>query len=127
MNPRSPQTATLARRVLLVEDDLVSGPAMAAILRRAGFDVTLVTTIADAIKRLTNSPQFVILDLMLPDGDGAIVLRHIRDHQLVTKVMVTTAVSDPQRLREIRELRPDLLLQKPIDITRLLTCMAMKN
>jgi DNA-binding response OmpR family regulator len=113
--------------VLLVEDDLVSGPAMAAILRRAGFDVTLVTTIADAIKRLTNSPQFVILDLMLPDGDGAIVLRHIRDHQLVTKVMVTTAVSDPQRLREIRELRPDLLLQKPIDITRLLTCMAMKN
>lgn len=100
---------------------------MASILRRAGFEVMLVTTVADAIKRLNNPPQLVVLDLMLPDGDGEIVLKHIRSQKIPVRVMVTTAVSDPQRLREIRELGPDLLLQKPIDITRLLTTMAIKN
>jgi two-component system, OmpR family, response regulator len=113
--------------VLLVEDDLVSGKAMASILRRSGFEVTLVTTIAEALKRLTNPPQFVVLDLMLPDGDGAVVLRKIREQQLATRVMIITAVSDPQRLRAIRDMHPDLLLQKPIDMGRLLTGMAVKN
>jgi DNA-binding response OmpR family regulator len=112
---------------LLVEDDLVSGKAMASILRRSGFEVTVVTTVAEALKRLTSVPQFVVLDLMLPDGDGAVVLQKIRELQLSTRVMVTTAVSDPSRLRAVRDMRPDLLLQKPIDMGRLLAGMAAKN
>ncbi len=109
--------------MLIVEDDVVSGSALGAILRRRGFEIVHVTTIADGLARLADNPQFVILDLMLPDGDGSIILQTIRHQHLPSRVLVTTAVNDPQRLRDVREMKPELLMQKPIDLTRLLTAM----
>jgi DNA-binding response OmpR family regulator len=120
MSPRS-------LRVLLVEDDAVSASALAMILRRRGFEVTQVGTIAEGFNRLAEQPDFLILDLMLPDGDGQTILQHIRTQNLSTRVLVTTAASDPNRLRAVRDLKPDLLLLKPIDITRLLGMMEPGN
>jgi DNA-binding response OmpR family regulator len=113
--------------VLLVADDVISGSALAMIFRRRGFDVIHVTTIAEGFAQLDNQPQFVVLDLMLPDGDGSTILQHIRTRQLPVRVMVTTAVSDPQRLRSVRDMKPDMLLQKPIDVTRLFLGMGFQN
>jgi DNA-binding response OmpR family regulator len=113
--------------VLLVEDDPVTGSVLVAILRRRGHLVTLTTTVADGMKKLEENPQFVILDLMLPDGDGSTILQHIRRLQLPIRVLVTTAVSEPHRLREIHEMKPDLLLQKPIDLGRLIGALQPKN
>jgi two-component system response regulator QseB len=109
--------------VLIVEDDIVSASALGTILRRRGFQVVQVTTVADGLARLAGNPQFVILDLMLPDGDGATVLKAIRDQHLKSRVLVTTAVNDPQQLRDVRDLKPEMVIQKPIDLTRLLTAM----
>jgi DNA-binding response OmpR family regulator len=113
--------------VLLVEDDPVSASALQAILGRRGFHVLAATTLVQAMSLLNNQPQFVLLDLMLPDGDGAVVLRHVRQTSPETRVLVTTAVSNPERLRALRSLGPDVILQKPIDLSALLKLIETPN
>ena len=105
--------------MLLVEDDRISAMALSTILRRRGFEVSHASTVADALACLGLNPVFVILDLMLPDGDGLTVLKTIRQTGRASRVFVTTAVSEPDRLRAVHALKPDLVLQKPIDLSAL--------
>jgi DNA-binding NarL/FixJ family response regulator len=60
-------------------------------------------------------PDFLILDLRLPDGDGEAVLEAVKDAGLKTRVIVCSGAADPLRLLRLRELKPDLTLVKPID------------
>jgi DNA-binding NarL/FixJ family response regulator len=57
---------------------------------------------------------------MLPDGDGMLLLQHIRSQRLPIKVLVTTAVSDPSRMQLVQSLLPEKMLRKPIDLAELL-------
>jgi DNA-binding response OmpR family regulator len=61
-----------------------------------------------------------VLDLMLPDGDGASLLRAVREQSLRCRIAVTTGTNDTRRLRAVTALRPDLLLTKPINLAELL-------
>jgi DNA-binding response OmpR family regulator len=56
----------------------------------------------------------MILDLILPDGDGLEVLRRVRDAELWTHVADCTRASDPMLRMRARALKPDLLLIKPV-------------
>ena len=120
-----PAAQAAPRRVLLVEDDPASRRAMRLLLKHSGWDVLAVATVGEAIAHLAapgarGLPQWVVLDLMLPDGDGSAVLRYIRGGGLPIRVTVTTGVSDPVRLAEVQRLQPQSLLRKPIDLDDLM-------
>src|SRR4051812_30721055 len=85
-------------RVLVVEDDVVSHRALAILLGRIGYDVTGVVSVRAALLKLSGSPlpQFIILDLMLPDASGVEVLAEVRRRKLPVKVAVITAAIDPK-------------------------------
>jgi CheY-like chemotaxis protein len=107
-------------RVMIVEDDDVSCRAMRALLTRWGHDVEACVTTTDALRLVAERlPQCVILDLMLPDMNGIEVLRMIRRRELPVRVAVVTAAFDPQLMREVRSLKPDAVLKKPVDLTEL--------
>ena len=107
-------------RVLVVEDDPESYQALSKILKHVGYEVFTAPTLAAATDLLGTEPRFVVLDLMLPDGNGKELLRDIRDRRLPIKVAVLTAVSDPNLLEEVRQLGPEALFGKPVDVPRLL-------
>ena len=65
-------------------------------------------------------PEYVVLDLMLPDGDGVVLLRAIRAGGRPTRVAVTTGSIEKARLASVRLLKPDVLLFKPITLEDLL-------
>lgn len=68
------------RRVLLVEDDQGVRRMMRFSLRDAGFEITEVTTGAEALLFLkVERPEAVILDLGLPDDLGGAVLDRLRN------------------------------------------------
>ncbi len=107
-------------RILVIEDDYASRTALVAILTRLGWSVGGVSTIAEAHAALQHAqPDCIVLDIMLPDGDGAAILHMIRERKLPIRVAVVTGLHDPDRLAGINALQPEALLRKPIDISEL--------
>jgi len=114
-------TADAARcRVLVVEDDPSSRRALIALLQLKGFEATFADTVAKAMRQLEQNPGCILLDLMLPDGNGAAVLEHIRAHRLPIRVAVMTGASNWQALLDNGRLQPDALFTKPLDLNRLI-------
>jgi two-component system response regulator AtoC len=109
-------------RVLVVEDDQTTGHALELLLRHHRYDVITATSVAEAIGRLSSgpAPDAILLDLMLPDGDGLRVLELIRSRSLPTQVTVMTGVGDPIRLDRAAKLQPHALLLKPVDFPQIL-------
>jgi two-component system, OmpR family, response regulator len=66
-------------RLLVVEDDPGIADLLAGALSFAGFEVRTAATAGEALREVAASPpDLVVLDIMLPDGDGFDVLRRIR-------------------------------------------------
>ncbi len=102
--------------VLLVEDHDTTRHILARLLSLKGWNVQTASTVGEGLALLDSEPDCVILDLMLPDGEGETVLRHVRDAGLRTRVVVTTATGDEGRLERVRQLEPVAILRKPIDV-----------
>jgi two-component system response regulator RegX3 len=106
--------------VLIVEDEDGIALPLAAALRREGFEAVTAGTAADAIAMYDGSPpSLVLLDLMLPDGDGRDVLRHIR-RRSQTPVIMVTARDEPIDKVVGLELGADDYVVKPFDPTELI-------
>jgi DNA-binding response OmpR family regulator len=104
------------RHLLVVEDDLASRRAIRTVFTLRGWDVSSVATVTEALRLLDPPPDCVLLDLMLPDGEGEAVLRAVRNRNLPTRVVVTTGSSDPDRLRDLDRMGPDAVLNKPLNV-----------
>jgi two-component system response regulator RegX3 len=79
------------RRILLIEDEESISEPLAAALRREAFDPVVAENATRGLESFrTRPPDLVLLDLMLPDGDGREVLRQIRTSSR-TPVIVLTA------------------------------------
>jgi DNA-binding response OmpR family regulator len=104
----------------LVEDDPATSKALRVIFDRRGWDVLNVSTIADALALLDWNPDCVVLDLMLPDGDGTVILAKVRAENLPIRVAVTTGSNDLHRLKTVLKLHPDVFLTKPVNLRELL-------
>lgn len=103
-------------RLLIVEDQPETRAAMRRIADGCGYEVFTAATLAEANEALDPPPDGIVLDLVLPDGNGEDILRTVRDGHLETRVVaVVTGLVDVVRLQQVVRLRPDLLLIKPID------------
>src|SRR4051794_19285678 len=102
--------------LVLVEDHDTTRRVLAPLLSLNGWHVQTASTVAEGLALLASGPDCVVLDLMLPDGDGETVLRRVRDERLPTRVVVATATGDEARLERIWRLKPDAVLQKPLDV-----------
>jgi len=107
--------------VLLLEDDIDLGQAVADHLEAAGHIVHWCKLIAQA--RRVADPELALLDLNLPDGDALVLLREWRTGGRMLPVIVLTArdqVSD--RIRGLQAGADDYLV-KPFDLNELLARM----
>jgi DNA-binding response OmpR family regulator len=89
--------------VLVVEDDDRVAGALCDLLGRHGFATSRASGVTQALARLDAAVDLVLLDLMLPDGDGFDLCTRIRAARDVPIVMTTARselrwrVSDVQR------------------------------
>ena len=111
-------------RLLVCEDD----PDIAAILRRTleedGFAVDVVTTVADAIAALSvlNPYRALVLDLVLPDGDGVHLIQALRALPATRDLPIIVVSAEADRGRQAlgaRALNVVDWMDKPVDVARL--------
>jgi DNA-binding response OmpR family regulator len=80
-------------RVLVLEDAPELGAEVAAGLRSVGYAVDLVGTIADADLAVSvNGYDCLVLDRVLPDGDGLDLVRELRGRGARVPVLMLTAM-----------------------------------
>src|SRR6266536_376948 len=101
------------RRVLLIEDeDSISEP-LAAALQREGFAPAVAGTMAEGLESFrTHPPDLVLLDVMLPYGDGRDALRQIRSTSRTPVIMLTARGDEMDRVIGL-ELGADDYVTKP--------------
>ena len=73
------RTEAPARRLLVVDDDETIRGLLSGSLRFAGYEVTAAGTGTEALRAaVTARPDLVLLDVMMPNGDGFEVARRMR-------------------------------------------------
>jgi len=102
-------------RILIVDDDKASSDTLRRLFAHKGWVVTVASCVTEAMTKLDPPPLCVLLDLMLPDGDGEEVLRRMREGKVSSRVAVCTGTNDPVRLALVKGMEPDALFRKPID------------
>ena len=77
--------------VLVVEDEMLMRRTLQDLLQREGFAVTTVGTIAEAMGEVNRRGyDLILLDLILPDGDGIEVCSRIRERHRMPIVILST-------------------------------------
>ena len=100
-------------RILLVEDESTISDPLAESLGRDGFEAEVAPTLAAAREALSREPpDLVLLDVMLPDGDGRDLAREIRSGSDVPIVMLTARGEEIDRVLGL-ELGADDYVVKP--------------
>ncbi len=103
-------------RLLIVEDDSTIAEPLTTGLRREGFEVELVGTGDAALA--AGDHDLVLLDLGLPDLDGRVVCRELRERSAVP-IIVVTARSDEIDRVTLLELGADDYVVKPFGFREL--------
>lgn len=107
--------------ILLVEDE----PALAEIIKESlqskGFEIIHTTTAAAALKQFyTNRPGIIVLDIMLPDGDGYEIAKQIRSTDDETPILFLTSRSRPEDVVTGFESGGNDYLKKPFSLAELI-------
>ena len=100
-------------RILVVEDEPTISEPLAESLGRDGFEAEVAATLAGAREAFRReAPDLVLLDVMLPDGDGRDLAREIRKESDVPIVMLTARGEEIDRVLGL-ELGADDYVVKP--------------
>lgn len=107
-------------RFLLVEDNLDLGRAVQHRLTLDGHAVDWITGISKIGAYLDSAPyDLILLDIMLPDGDGRDFLATHRQQDRKTPVIVITARSEVSDRVHLLDLGADDYITKPFDFSEL--------
>jgi two-component system phosphate regulon response regulator OmpR len=113
----------MGNKVLIVDDDEKLRKLLKEYLEDNGFKVVTLADGSDVRKTLRKeSPEMVILDIMLPGKDGLEVLKEIRAGDTVPVIMLTAKGDQTDRIVGL-ELGADDYLPKPFNPRELLARM----
>jgi len=106
--------------VLIVEDEESLADPLAFLLRKEGFEATVVTDGPSALAEFDRAgADIVLLDLMLPGMSGTDVCKQLRSRSSVPVIMVTARDSEIDKVVGL-ELGADDYVTKPFSMRELL-------
>ena len=107
-------------RVLLVDNDKDHALAMTESLQRIGLECTFATSGPEGIRELNeNLFDIVVTDLMMNDVDGMGVLKHVKETQPASEVVMVTGHATVPRAVEAMQDGAYNFLEKPITPKRI--------
>jgi len=102
-------------RLLIVDDDAAIRASLAERFAARAYAVSTATSGVEAVERARSGVELVLLDLMLPQGDGLWVLHKLREEGLAPTVVVITAHGSVAKAVEAMRTGAYDFLQKPFE------------
>ncbi|MBP3718795.1 MAG: response regulator, partial [Eubacterium sp.] len=113
------------KQILLIEDDYALAMGTTYTLKAEGYEVGHAKNLAEARELLsTNNYSLILLDVMLPDGDGFSYLEELSQKGNATPVIFCTAVGDESNIVRGLDLGADDYVTKPYRVKELLSRIA---
>lgn len=109
-------------KIMLVDDDETILYAYKLSIEEIGFEVIIFSDADSAIEYLKNNKDIdlLIIDVMMPEKDGITAIKEITELQNDLPIIILTAYADWNIVKRDKELvKKHLLIQKPIDKTKL--------
>ena len=109
--------------VLVVDDEAAILRFLKPALEANNYEMTSAGTVADATKRIAaESPDIVLLDLGLPDGDGKEVIKRAREWSDVPIIVLSARERETEKIESL-DLGADDYINKPFNVGELLARM----
>lgn len=104
--------------ILIIEDDPISIKLLETTLKRDGYSISKAASGLEGMKLAAEIlPDVILLDIVLPDINGFEVCRKIRNHKLLSDVVIiiTTSLHDRESRIKGMEAGADEFITKPFD------------
>jgi DNA-binding response OmpR family regulator len=109
-------------RVLLLDDDPSMQRLIAALLRRDGYRVDIVSAGGAAIEKLGRFEyDAMLLDIMTPTEGGMTVIRHLRENNPTLRKRVILVTGSPSSVLHAVSKEVFAIVKKPFDAEELLS------
>lgn len=111
-------------KILLVEDDFALAMGTEYALQSDGYEVVHTDNLKKAEALLDASVSLILLDVMLPDGNGYELCKKVREKGWKMPIIFLTAVSEEANIVQGLELGADDYVTKPYRVKELLSRIA---
>lgn len=102
--------------VLLVEDDALVRDTMAAGLEEEGYTITTAASVREFVEKIrSKKPDIILLDILLPDGNGLGLMKDIRAETDVPVIIISGKNDLSDRITGL-DMGADDYISKPVQI-----------
>ncbi|MDP8266876.1 MAG: response regulator [Candidatus Aceula meridiana] len=109
------------KKILIIEDEEDIQKILTANLEAAGFNVVSASLAEEGFKLFEQEkPDVIILDVMLPDGNGFELCQRIKDTDNFSKIILYTGKLEAVDARRAREVGADDFTVKTVDFKYIL-------
>ncbi len=103
--------------LLVVDDEIEVCDFLTNYFSDKGYTVSSATSGEEALHRSrATHPDLVLLDVRMPGISGLEVLHRLRKEENPSKVVMITAIEDPQVIEEAKRLGAEDYIVKPFDL-----------
>jgi len=114
-------------KILIIDDDYVNRRLLISLLRKELYSIDILESVegGHALKlcKENSDIQLILLDVEMPNMDGAEFLRHYFKDNSLEKVPIIAISSNDLRRKEILELGAGAFILKPISEEKLLNAI----
>ena len=108
------------QKVLVVDDDAHIRDVVCFALRREGFDTLEASTGQAALEKFeAEQPDLIVLDVLMPEGDGIAVCKQIRQSSIAPIIFLSSKDAEADRIKGL-DIGGDDYVTKPFSVRELI-------